>query len=548
MFAANPDRIDPPNGYMTFSRASTKPQTRRVSDSAALPLFLLAGGLTARLVLAHLTFMNPDEVLHYLLSAEPSLALAYKASLTTAHPPLLIVLLRCWRLLGNSEFVLRLPSVLAGAAFYWIMFLWLRRVTDRTTALIGLALLSFSPSLISLSAENRQYSLLMFFCAFSLCLLERAIEENSAGMMLLSSMSLYLALLTHYSSFIFALTLGIYALVRQRTSKPQTSVAVAWIVGQLGAFGLCAFLYVAHISRLKSSGLPSEIANTWLRASIFHSGQDHVAAFCLRNTVRLFRYFFSHGTIGVMALVLFLLGIVSLLRDKTSPRYLGNPTSRQLALLLGLPFLITLSAALAGLYPYGGTRHDALLVGFAMAGVSIGLTRLEVWKKWLTPTAVSGALLICNLFPSPTPPFILPKNQNRKLMNEATDFLRRSAPPGSVFFTDYQGALVLSYYFCPARLVPFEQPQRSFLKSDCGTYQVVTFTETIWSFEPAIFPNTLREMQQTYGLGSDATVWLFQAGWINENEDKWIAELKQYGCHEPRNFGPNILICQMTLR
>ena len=451
---------------MTFSRASTKPQTRRVSDSAALPLFLLAGGLTARLVLAHLTFMNPDEVLHYLLSAEPSLALAYKASLTAAHPPLLIVLLRCWRLLGNSEFVLRLPSVLAGAAFYWMMFLWLRRVTDRTTALIGLALLSFSPSLISLSAENRQYSLLMFFCAFSLCLLERAIEENSAGMMLLSSMSLYLALLTHYSSFIFALTLGIYALVRQRTSKPQTSVAVAWIVGQLGAFGLCAFLYVAHISRLKSSGLPSEIANTWLRASIFHSGQDHVAAFCLRNTVRLFRYFFSHGTIGVMALVLFVLGIVSLLRDKTSPQYLGNPTSRQLALLLGLPFLITLSAALAGLYPYGGTRHDALLAGFAMAGVSIGLTRLEVWKKWLTPTAVSGALLICNLFPSPTPPFILPKNQNRKLMNEATDFLRRSAPPGSVFFTDYQGALVLSYYFCPARLVPFEQPQRSFLKSD----------------------------------------------------------------------------------
>jgi hypothetical protein len=107
---------------------------------------------------------------------------------------------------------------------------------------------------------------------------------------------------------------------------------------------------------------------------------------------------------------------------------------------------------------------------------------------------------------------------------------------------------VLSYYFCPARLVPFEQPQQSFLKSDCDSYQVVTFTGTIWSFDPASFPNTLREMQQTYGLSSDATVWLFQAGWINENEDTWIAELERCGCHEPRNFGPNILICQMTLR
>src|SRR5437016_7736577 len=183
---------------MTFSRTSTKPQTRTVSDSGALLLFLLAGGLAARLLLAHLTFLNPDEVLHYLLSAEPSFDMAYKASLTTAHPPLLIVLLHYWRLLGNSEFVLRLPSVLAGTAFCWITFLWLQRVTDRTTALIGLALLSFSPSLISLSAENRQYSLLMFFCATSLYLLDRAIGEN-VGMMLLSSLPLYLALLTHYS-------------------------------------------------------------------------------------------------------------------------------------------------------------------------------------------------------------------------------------------------------------------------------------------------------------------------------------------------------------
>ena len=167
---------------MKFSSASEISATRRLSHRAALPLFLIEGALAARLVLAHRTFLNPDEVLHYLLSAEPSFDMAYKASLTTAHPPLLIVLLHYWRLLGNSEFVLRLPSVLAGTAFCWIMFLWLQRMTDRTTALIGLSLLSFSPSLISLSAENRQYSLLMFFCATSLYLLDRAIGEKSVGL------------------------------------------------------------------------------------------------------------------------------------------------------------------------------------------------------------------------------------------------------------------------------------------------------------------------------------------------------------------------------
>src|ERR1700674_931022 len=125
---------------MPFSNASFSasqiPQTRTPSHAAALPLFLIAGCLAARLVLAHRTFLNPDEVLHYLLSAQASLALVYKASLTTAHPPLLLVLLHYWRLLGNSELVLRLTSVLTGTAFCWIMFQWLQRVSDRSSALV----------------------------------------------------------------------------------------------------------------------------------------------------------------------------------------------------------------------------------------------------------------------------------------------------------------------------------------------------------------------------------------------------------------------------
>jgi hypothetical protein len=37
------------------------------------------------------TFLNPDEALHFFIANRSSLALAYKASLTMAHPPLLIV-------------------------------------------------------------------------------------------------------------------------------------------------------------------------------------------------------------------------------------------------------------------------------------------------------------------------------------------------------------------------------------------------------------------------------------------------------------------------
>ena len=194
---------------MRSSAVEILPETRTRRRTLLLPLCLVACGVVPRLILARETFLNPDEALHYLLSDQPSLAMAYKASLTTAHPPLLVLVLHYWRLLGTSELALRTLALLTGTAFCWIMFLWLRRVADRATALAGLTLFLFAPSLITLSAEVRQYSLLLFVAASSLYFLERALEENSPRMMLLSSCALYLALLSHYSSLIFALAIGV---------------------------------------------------------------------------------------------------------------------------------------------------------------------------------------------------------------------------------------------------------------------------------------------------------------------------------------------------
>ena len=66
---------------------------------------VLATGLLLRVRSASGTFLNPDEALHVLAAHRASFALAYDASLRTAHPPLLILVLYFWRALGNSEFV-----------------------------------------------------------------------------------------------------------------------------------------------------------------------------------------------------------------------------------------------------------------------------------------------------------------------------------------------------------------------------------------------------------------------------------------------------------
>jgi 4-amino-4-deoxy-L-arabinose transferase-like glycosyltransferase len=508
-------------------------------------LLLLAAGLFLRLRLAWLTFLNPDEALHFFLAYQPSLTLAYRASLTTAHPPLMVLLLHYWSWLGDSAFLLRLPFAIAGTLFCWTMFRWVERIAGGNAGFIALALLLFSPPLISLSAEVRQYSLLLLFCAGCLYFLELAFEEPSAQWMALSMAALYLAILTHYSALIFAAAAGLYSLQRLLRSRLPAPVTALWVAGQAGALAICVFLYFTQISNLRASGVTSEIAATWLRSSIYHPGEDHFDTFAVGKTVRLFRYLFSHGTIGVLGLCLFLVAIILLLWQRDAGDQ-SKPTPRELAGLFLSPFVVALAAGVAGLYPYGGTRHDVVLAVFAMPAIAIGLDRLKPklmtgWK-WGSLLALSLALFICNLFPSPSGPYIAPKNQNKTLMTQATDSLK-SAPVGSVIFTDFQGRLVLNYYLCRKdNAVPFEATP-VLLRSRCGNYDLITSAATQQGFDRNAFPETLARAWQ---LASPEKLWLFQAGWIDDKQPEWIAELRSLGCEAPRHFGRNILICPLS--
>jgi hypothetical protein len=507
-----------------------------------IPISLVLVGFLLRLTLACFTFLNPDEILHYLLSDQASLAVAYKASLTTAHPPLLILLLYYWRLLGRSEWILRLPSVLGGTGFCWMMFLWLKKVANRSTSLAGLVLLLFSPSLIHLSSEVRQYSILLCFSASALYFLECALFKSSACMMLLSFIALYLALLTHYSALLFALTIAIYALFRMHHAT-SARVAIPWIIGQLVALALCVFLYATHISRLKSTGLSQEIADTWLRTSIYHPGHDHLVGFVFRTTIRLFHFLFSQGAFGVLGFLCFLVAVAGLwIGDRRFPQAPGKPSSRQIGLLLVLPFVINCSLALAGLYPYGGTRHNAVLAGFAMSGIAIGFTRWADHGRWAKLLALGLALVVCNLFPNPTGAYIQPKNQSKKLMAEAIQFVRQQIPPGSMLITDNGGGLSLSYYLCHQRVVQYEHPFQPFLQSNCGGFQVITPAPNFAALPDRSTPGAIESFLRETPA---AQVWFFQAGWIVDKVHNPQTRLQQIGCDSPREFGQNILLCQL---
>src|SRR5262244_757404 len=164
-------------------------------------LLLLWLGLIARLWTAWGTFLNPDEALHFRIANQASLLLAYKTSLWLAHPPLYIFVLYFCRAFGTSEFVLRLPSVIAGTAFCWFFFKWVTSILGRAAGWIGFVFACFLPPMIGLSAEVRQYALLMCFAGGAAYFLEQALTKNSASRMALCFVCLYLALFSHYSAF-----------------------------------------------------------------------------------------------------------------------------------------------------------------------------------------------------------------------------------------------------------------------------------------------------------------------------------------------------------
>jgi hypothetical protein len=287
--------------------------------------------------------------------------------------------------------------------------------------------------------------------------------------------------------------------------------------------------------------MPHEIAETWLRRSIFHHGERNIVAFVSLQTLRVFTYLFSHGVVGTLALIAFLAGIIALLLRKARwPD--GGPSQRELAVLIGVPFLVNCGAAIAGVYPYGGTRHNAVLAPFAIGGAAIGLSWVP-GKAWVKSLVVVALLALCNFFPAP-PPLIKAKNHSDILMKNATSYLRQTAPQGSVVFADYESGLLFGYYGCGHGVVQLFPPLQRFAKMDCHSFSVVTARPEEWRFKADNLADELSSAAATYGLAPGTKVWLFDAGWIN---DLAPAISRASMCSDPHFFGENILVCQLTV-
>ncbi len=536
-------------------------QFRRSSSLAAGAILLL--GFLLRLWRASGTFLNLDEAMHFLAANKPSLSEAYRASLGLAHPPLMILILNLWRNLGTSEVAMRMPSVIAGTIFCWIFFRWLTRLFGLVAGWTGFLLVCFLPPFVELSSEIRQYSLLLCFMIAAAYVLEAALAEKSTGKMLLFFAWLYLAMLTHFSAILFAGAIGIYSLWRLFGAELPRRIVAVWLVGQAGALGLFMYLYQTHIASLKDSTAAQHM-QALLANSYFHSGRDHLLSFVFARTFGVLQYTFGQLVVGDIAGVLFVAAVVFLVNGtqtrgsgilsqreiageipRREVRPAASPTARQLGVLLGLPFAINCFAALADLYPYGGTRHSAFLAPFAVAGVSFMIAKLA--RQRLMPALVCAILIaaVCQTFDTPHRPYMRREDQRLANMTRAVDAIQRQVSSADTIFVDFQTNFLLRVYLCPDA-GPGVFSTSGFREYPCRGHRVISTSSETSILTVDIFSRRWNDMVSTYNFKPGQTIWIFQAGWDIglskdlQDKDPEFRDLKS------ESFGRNISLFKLT--
>ena len=512
----------------------------------AIALAITAAGFALRMAAAITTYFNPDEILHYLLIDQASLFLAYKASLTNAHPPLIYVLLYYCHLLGRSELILRLPLILAGTAFCWFTFEWVQLLFGGSAGLIALVVVTFSPIMIALSAEVREYALLLCCMGAALYFLERAFEEKTLQSMWRFSLFLYLSILSHYSAVFFVLAAGVYALARFAGSKYPRKVITAWAMGQMGAFAIYVFLYVTHVSKIKSHVV------LWAMPfgdTFFQPDQESIFRFTRVNTWNIFLYMFAERHVAEAVLVAFLVGVAFLFfRDFISTpgkrRFHQGP--RHIGVHLVLPFVAVWAAAIAGIYPYVGSRHTAFLAPFIIAAAAFtfaALCRKKLWAGLLAASLLAG---VSNYYGNPSEPGITKTNQSRKLMTDAVAYMHQATSNGDLILADQESSLPLAYYYCgPEAADLLNWSGENFDQFHCQGHPIVTLN--FWHLRAEGLADSFEKMTRNYGLKPGNRVWVFQAGWKGYLLAQLPRQLAQFRCIAPKTFGENITIVPLVV-
>lgn len=354
------------------------------------------------------------------------------------HPFVFFVVLGLLvRLAGDSEYVLRFPSILAGTllvptAWSLVSRLSRRGVYPRGASWWSILLVATSPFHLWYGQEARMYTLLAWLSLLSVYLLVRwsdaPLSAASRRRWLWGYvLATFLLLGAHYLS---VLLIPVHALlIYQGASNRRRGMMGAAIVLALG--GVVAALAAWVI--LRGDGGGSNFSPVSLRVLL----PDLLNAFSLGLSVDIVRAKWLDGVFGIVALG----GLAWGCRSR-GPFIHGGWL---LPAVLIIP--VTLLMAIETIQPaYMNARHLSLISGAFLALVGAGLGAIGQWRKEVAVGV--GCLLLAGMVYSTVNYFALPQYAKDDFTSLGL-YLRSELQPGDLLLLDPPEMLRLYRYYLP---------------------------------------------------------------------------------------------------
>jgi len=161
-------------------------------------------------------------------------------------PPGYRLLLTPFTHLAINETLIRLPSAIFGAFSVYLIYWWIRLLSQPKLGFVAAGLLTISPIAIYYSQEASQYSSVVFLSLLLLIAFERTIQNGSIRNWLFLGLTGLASIFTYYGLLLLFPVLDIRLLWKtwKARTKERTigffAVHLAWILGLL-------FLYIYYI-------------------------------------------------------------------------------------------------------------------------------------------------------------------------------------------------------------------------------------------------------------------------------------------------------------
>jgi hypothetical protein len=294
-----------------------------------------------------------------------------------SSPPLFFILAWAAAHLGDPATLIRLPSILSGAAAVPVVYLLGARTLGRMAGLLGAGLLALNPLAVYQGSEGRPYELLIFCAALSALLLVRALEAERewswwwVGYALATVAVVY----THYTGVFVLAGQSVWALwagpTRRRPLVAASALALVlylpWLPDYHG-------WYLAVYNVLGVPVAPGPIVRMLLQSLIGHPAFGSLGAFPGRWLEIL--WLIAVPVCAAVAWGRFSTGALARMRSERMARALGfapggrrGPSPQARAALVGVLALATP----AGLIIYSLVSYNLLLVHNLVASLPFAL-------------------------------------------------------------------------------------------------------------------------------------------------------------------------------